>query len=881
MHNFFNPKSIAIIGASDKRGKVGYSLVQNLKSFKGQTYYINIKRKKIQGKKCYKSILEIKSKIDLVLIAIPAIAVSEALIECGKKNIKNVIIISAGFGEVGNKELESKIIDIAKKYKIRILGPNCISGDSSILITNGNMIKYKQIGPLVNDLLNIHKDKIFNISGTLVLDLKYHNKELNVLSYCNGKIVKKRITKVMKRIANKVIKITCDGGHEIICSEDHPFLIKRNAGLIKMNASKLKGNELIPIVKHLNFNNDILMNMNLIEEFKKLPLSLRRDIKVKFENKTYTIDEIGKLQDFDINKVGLCVKWGQISLPAILEISEELCKLIGFFIADGNYKKDCLRIGYIDCREAEREIRNCINKVFGSNLVDLSNCKDIKFGGKIGKILFKNIFQIGEGALNKTIPDFIYNTSEKNAIAFLSGLYSGDGCIYKYKNKPKSILTIGFVSKKLIDQLYHLFNILNLGPFYRRFAIRREAHKIRNKMIKETKQYILRTDSSQVIKNLYKKGFRFLVKNKNDVLNEIVNNGYNFPSRENNQIYFRKIKNIEFINKPLALYDFEVEDSHNFIVNHILSSNCFGVVNPHINLDTTFAKTRVNKGGISFISQSGALWSAISDYSVKENFGFSKFAALGNMTDVSFEDLILYLDQDKLTKVIVLYIEVLRDGRKFMDIVKKCKKPIIAIKAGRSESGIKATLSHTGSLAGSYEIYKSAFRQCGVKLVDNITEAFDLARFLEKEKINGNRVVIVTNAGGPGVLCADYCEEIKLNVVNLEKKFTDGLKLNIPWSRRNPIDLVGDAMSDRYKEVFDKLSKENFYDILICVLTPQNMTDIEKIASELINFKKKSHKNVVACFMGGNSIKKAKELLNKNGILCFKEPKRIEFLRLR
>ena len=149
-----------------------------------------------------------------------------------------------------------------------------------------------------------------------------------------------------------------------------------------------------------------------------------------------------------------------------------------------------------------------------------------------------------------------------------------------------------------------------------------------------------------------------------------------------------------------------------------------------------------------------------------------------------------------------------------------------------------------------------------------------IARLLEREKLNGRRIVIVTNAGGPGALCADYCEESKLEVAQLPGKFIKSLNLPNAWSHNNPIDLVGDARADRYKEVFDKLAKESFYDILICLLTPQEMSEIEKTALELIKFKNKTKKPVIACFMGGYSVEKAKDLLDKKGILCFTELKR-------
>ncbi|MEM4245384.1 MAG: CoA-binding protein [Candidatus Nanoarchaeia archaeon] len=303
----------------------------------------------------------------------------------------------------------------------------------------------------------------------------------------------------------------------------------------------------------------------------------------------------------------------------------------------------------------------------------------------------------------------------------------------------------------------------------------------------------------------------------------------------------------------------------------VLGPNCFGVVNPYIGLDTTFAKTTPKKGDVAFISQSGALWSAIAEHSVKENFGFSGFVSLGNMMDIGFEDALQYFENDSRTRIIVLYIETLKDGRKLMKIAKKCKKKIIAIKAGTSEAGIKAALSHTGSMAGSYEVYKAAFKQAGIILADSLTEAFDKAKYGINEE---RKALIITNAGGPGTLMADYCEQNKVEVVKLPR-----IKFALPtaWSHRNPIDVIGDAKSDRFKEVFKKIARKNFYDLAIIVLTPQKMTDVKNVAREVVRFKKKSKKKVVACWM----TEEGREILENGKIPTFSEPKRVaEYLRM-
>lgn len=291
----------------------------------------------------------------------------------------------------------------------------------------------------------------------------------------------------------------------------------------------------------------------------------------------------------------------------------------------------------------------------------------------------------------------------------------------------------------------------------------------------------------------------------------------------------------------------------------VLGPNCFGVVNSAIGLDCTFSNLTPVPNGISFVSQSGALWSAIADYSNEKNIGFGKFASLGNMCDIDFCDILLYLNEDKETKVIIVYIETLKDGRRFMEIASRIKKPIVAIKGGKSKAGKRATASHTGSLAGSHEAYNAAFRQAGLICVNNFGEAVDTADFLVKFGRVGPRILVVTNAGGPGIVLSDFLEENGLELAELPK-----LKFNLPpaWSHGNPIDVVGDAGAERFREVFRKIEGKNFYDIIVCVLTPQSMTSSYEIACEIVKLKKP----VVCAFMGFESFADSISLLKEKRI---------------
>lgn len=279
---------------------------------------------------------------------------------------------------------------------------------------------------------------------------------------------------------------------------------------------------------------------------------------------------------------------------------------------------------------------------------------------------------------------------------------------------------------------------------------------------------------------------------------------------------------------------------------NILGPNCFGVANPYLNLDTTFSKLSAKRGHIAFIAQSGALWSYLADVSnSKKNLGFSAYISLGNMADLEFDDFIEYFNKDKKTKKIILYIEKLKDGKRFIEACRKSKKKIIVVKAGRTKKGTEATLSHTGSLATDFEIYKGVFKQTGIKSENSLSSAFNLQRLTLEPK--GKNIAIVTNAGGAGALLTDYLIERKYNI-------------------NKPIDLIGTALAEDYKNAFDKLKNSNVNSV-IAILTPQSMSQPEKTAEEIVKFSK--FKPIIALFLGRNSIKKARQILIKNRISCF------------
>ncbi len=288
-----------------------------------------------------------------------------------------------------------------------------------------------------------------------------------------------------------------------------------------------------------------------------------------------------------------------------------------------------------------------------------------------------------------------------------------------------------------------------------------------------------------------------------------------------------------------------------------IGPNCFGICNPYRELDTTFSATGPKKGNIAFISQSGALWSYLSDFCGDKKIGFSGFVSLGNMGDLGFNDFIEYFSEDKNTKNILLYVEKLKDGKKFIKACKKCKKPIYAIKAGSSEVGSKAAFSHTASLASDYEIYRGAFKQAGVILCDSLLEA--LEKMTGKKIIDvkpnsvviGKKVFIITNAGGAGALLSDY----------LSKKGFEVVKQ--PW------DIIGTATGSDYFNALEKIKAETFYDSILVLLTPQSMTEIKKTAEAITTFRDFTKKSVVALFLGKEAVGEATPIFEEAGIPYF------------
>ncbi len=309
----------------------------------------------------------------------------------------------------------------------------------------------------------------------------------------------------------------------------------------------------------------------------------------------------------------------------------------------------------------------------------------------------------------------------------------------------------------------------------------------------------------------------------------------------------------------------------------IIGPNCLGVMNPIIGLNATFAADLALKGNIAFISQSGAMCTAVLDWSLKENVGFSSFVSIGSMADVNWGDLIDYLGHDPHTESILIYMETIGDARAFISAAREVtlNKPIIVIKAGRTEAAAKAAASHTGSLAGSDEVFEAAMQRAGVLRVSTISELFDMALILSKQpKPQGNRLTIITNAGGPGVLATDEAIFHGAEMAEISKETIDKLSEFLPeaWSHSNPVDVLGDANADRYAKTLEVVAHDPDTDGILVILSPQDVTDPTGTAKRLKEYAHLFKKPIFASWMGGKSVEEGLHLLNQAGIPAFEYP---------
>ena len=308
-----------------------------------------------------------------------------------------------------------------------------------------------------------------------------------------------------------------------------------------------------------------------------------------------------------------------------------------------------------------------------------------------------------------------------------------------------------------------------------------------------------------------------------------------------------------------------------------IGPNCLGIIDTHSGINASFAKGMPSKGNIGFFSQSGALGIAVLDLALSEDIGFSKFISMGNKADVSDEEIMQALSEDENTKVILGYIEGVKDGKKFVEIASRVskKKPLIILKSGVTSSGIKAASSHTGALAGRETSFDAAFKQSGVIRVNTIGDLINYAlAFANQPLPQGPNVAIITNSGGPGILAADACDRLGLQLVPLHKEIVDQLRTFLPpfASFYNPVDILGDATAERYEKALYAVVQDDKVNGILVLLTPTAVVDVDGTAKAIANIAHLIDKPVLTSFMGKKSVESGSKILMKYHVPNYSYP---------
>lgn len=311
----------------------------------------------------------------------------------------------------------------------------------------------------------------------------------------------------------------------------------------------------------------------------------------------------------------------------------------------------------------------------------------------------------------------------------------------------------------------------------------------------------------------------------------------------------------------------------------LVGPNCLGMIDTHCPLNASFAAGMPPTGEIAFMSQSGALCTAILDWALAKGIGFSRFVSLGNKADIDEIDLLEAWEKDPHTRVILVYTEGLTDGQRFIEVARRVTKnvPVVAVKSGTTNAGSRAVSSHTGSLAGSEQAYRAAFRQAGVVRAESIEEMFDFSiAFSYQPFLKGDRIAIVTNAGGPGIMATDALERAGLQMASLSAETIETLQAGLPPASNiyNPIDVLGDALADRYALALEAVMKDDGVHGVMVILTPQVMTQIEGTAEVVGQIAGRYDKPVVGCFMGEAKVGIGTRVLNRHRVPNYSFPER-------
>ncbi len=309
----------------------------------------------------------------------------------------------------------------------------------------------------------------------------------------------------------------------------------------------------------------------------------------------------------------------------------------------------------------------------------------------------------------------------------------------------------------------------------------------------------------------------------------------------------------------------------------LVGPNCLGILRPRIGLNATFAKSPAKTGQVALVAQSGAFCTALLDWADSQGYGFSAVASLGATADIGFGDVLDYLAIDNETRSILLYVEGVSNARSFLSGLRVAArlKPVIVVKSGRNDSGTRAAISHTGSLAGGDNVFDAAIERAGAVRVKSVAQLFAAAQVLASgTRVEGSRLAIITNGGGPGVMAADRAHEIDVPLAELSDTTLDALKDVLPpyWSHANPVDILGDAPPERYFRTTEVILADRNVDGILVLLTPQAMTDPSDCARAIVKARAKSKKPLLACWMGEKLVDEARKILSAAGIPHFRSP---------
>jgi len=347
------------------------------------------------------------------------------------------------------------------------------------------------------------------------------------------------------------------------------------------------------------------------------------------------------------------------------------------------------------------------------------------------------------------------------------------------------------------------------------------------------------------------------------------------------QCIMKKVKTVLIISAGFSETGQEGRELEERIANklkgariRLIGPNCLGFINNKAKIDLTFARSNPGDGNIAFISQSGAFCTAILDMAAETGMGFSHVISVGNKADINENELLPYFLNNNSVKAVAIYLEEFADGKEFVSIVQRSKKPVLLIAPGSSEKSKQAISSHTGSLASSYDAVLAAVKKANIILAENSEELYKLMELINTGFTpKGKNVAIVSNAGGPGITAVDRAEIEGLNIVDLGEKTEQKLRTILPVeaSTRNPVDVLGDGKSDRYSAAIATVLEDVNVDSVVVLLTPQLMTDIEGTAEAIVELSKKNSKPIYACFLGGKDVRPAYKILQSNGIGWFND----------